>query len=221
MTKLFLFPGFGEDTFCFNEITSMIDGYKFVHVDYRPILDKFIFPFITVKQFAKQLIQHYNIQPNDKIVGHSMGGYFAFQIREMQGNEICMIASFNDPKKLIHFVPKVPRITFLASFTGLVKQEFIKNYMLNRVKEENYKKILSQIMDHFRTFSNTQLSLMMEMNYQPKIKSSLPNPLRIHDIKDRVVSPPDEPYIQIGGGHFCLNLFPEETVAAMQDFLKN
>lgn len=219
MNRIILLPGFGEDTYCFNEIIPLIKKYEFIHVDYRPILDKFSLPFITVKQFAKQLIKHYNIQPNDKIIGHSMGGYFAFQIREMQGNKICMIASFNDPKKIIHFVPKIPRFTFLASFTGLVKKDFIKNYMLNRVKEENYKNILAKTMNNFNSFTNRQLSLMIEMNYQQKIKSILPNPLRIHDKKDRVATAPDEPYTQVSGGHFCLNLHPEETVNAMQDFL--
>jgi hypothetical protein len=53
---------------------------------------------------------------------------------------------------------------------------------------------------------------MIEMNYQKKIESNLPNPLRIHDKADRIVAFPDEPYIQVSGGHFCLNLYPNETL---------
>lgn len=219
MTKLFLMPGFGEDTFCFNELIPLIKQHEFIHVDYRPVLDKFIFPFITVKQFAHQLIKHYNIEPDDKILGHSMGGYFAFQIRELQGNSICMIGSFNDTKKVLHMVPQFPRVTLFAAFTGLVKNKWLKSYLLKRAKDENYRKIQSYIMDNFDSFTDNQLALMIEMNYGKKIQSSLPNPLRIHDKVDRIIGPPDEPYVQIKGGHFCLNLYADETIAAMQDFL--
>ena len=219
MKKLFLMPGFGEDTFCFNELIPLINNHEFIHVDYRPVLDKFTFPFITVKQFATQLIKFYNIQPNDKIIGHSMGGYFSFQIREIQGNTICMIGSFNDPKKVLHMVPQFPRITLFAAFTGLVKKQFLKDYLLKKIKNENYRKIQSYIMDNFDSFSDKQLALIIEMTYENKILSTLPNPLRIHDKADRIVASPDEKFIQINGGHFCLNLFPNETFAAMTDFL--
>ncbi|HUM51279.1 MAG TPA: alpha/beta hydrolase [Chitinophagales bacterium] len=220
MNKLFLLPGFGEDTFCFNELTALINNHEFIHVDYRLVLDKFTFPFITVKQFATQLIKFYNIQPNDKIIGHSMGGYFAFQIRELQGNAICMIGSFNDPKKVLHMVPQFPRITLFAAFTGLVKNQYLKNYLLKKIKNENYRKIQSYIMDNFDSFSDKQLALIIEMTYENKILSTLPNPLRIHDKADRIVAAPDEEFIQVNGGHFCLNLFPNETFEAMTDFLK-
>jgi hypothetical protein len=220
MTKrIFLLPGFGEDTFCFEGIIPLIDGYELKHVDYRPVLNKFFFPLITRKQFCIQLIKAYGIQKEDKLIGHSMGGYFSFQIRELIGCEICMIASFHDPEKLIHLVPKFPRITQLTSILGLVKTNAVKNYLLERIKDEQYKSVMADVMDNFTHFTNMQLALMAEMNYEAKILSDLPNPLRIHDRKDRVVSPPDEHYIQVSGGHFCLNLFPKETVDAMEEFL--
>lgn len=219
--RLFLLPGFGEDTFCFNELIPFINQHKYeiIHVDYRPVLDKFTFPVITVQQFARQLIRIYGIRNGDKLLGHSMGGYFSFQIRELIDTDICMIGSFNDPKKVIHMLPQFPRITLLAALTGLVKKKFLKNYLLAKIKDERYREIQSKIMDNFDNFTDNELALMIEMNYQQKINSSLPNPLRIHDKADRIVAAPDEPYVQIGGGHFCLNLYPEETYAAMKDFL--
>lgn len=217
--RLYLLPGFGEDTFCFEELLPLINGYEIKHVDYRPVLNQFFFPLITRKQFCKQLIKYYNIQPEDKLIGHSMGGYFSFQIRELIGCEICMIASFHDPEKLIHIVPKYPRITQLTAILGLIKTNAVKNYLLEKIKDNQYKTVMADVMDNFNHFTNAQLALMAEMNYESKINSELPNPLRIHDRKDRVVSPPDEEYIQVNGGHFCLNLFPQETFEAMRTFL--
>jgi hypothetical protein len=220
--RILLFPGFGEDTFCFNELIPLLEQhpYKLIHVDYRPILDKFIFPVISVLQFSRQLIKHYGIQKEDKLIGHSMGGYFSFQIREIIESEICMIGAFHDTKKVIHIFPQFPRITMFAALTGLVKTKLLKNYLLNKINDKKYKSIQSLIMDNFDNFTNNELALMIEMNYQNKINSTLPNPLRIHDKNDRIIAPPDEAYIQVEGGHFCLNIQPQETYLAMKNFLK-
>jgi hypothetical protein len=217
--RLFLLPGFGEDTFCFNELIPLIKDYEFVHVDYRPALNKFIFPVITCKQFCKRLIEQYDITENDRLIGHSMGGYFSYQVRELTGSPVCMIAAFNDPGKVLHLTPQFPRFTQLVAMSGFIKSPLLKKYLLDRISDENYKEIQAYVMDNFKTFTNRQLGLMMEMDYENKISSSLPNPLRIHDKADRVVSPPDEEYIQTMGGHFCLNLYPKETHAAMKEFL--
>jgi len=216
--RLFLLPGFGEDTFCFNEIIPYIKGYEIIHIDYRISLNKFIFPIITRKQFCKRLIEQYNIQAEDKLLGHSMGGYFAFQIRELIGCEICMASSFNDTKKVIHVVPKFPRTTQFGAITGLIKIPFIRKYMLSKIKDEQYRSVQEYIMQNFNRFTNKELGLMTEMLYDKSIISSLPNPLRIHDRKDKVIAPPDEAYIQIDGGHFCLDLYPKESFEAMKDF---
>ena len=140
MKKLFLMPGFGEDTFCFNELIPLINNHEFIHVDYRPVLDKFTFPFITVKQFATQLIKFYNIQPNDKIIGHSMGGYFSFQIREIQGNTICMIGSFNDPKKSIAYGSTISKNNAICCFYRFGKKTIFKRLFTQKDKKRKLSK---------------------------------------------------------------------------------
>lgn len=220
MTKrIFLLPGFGEDVFAFDELVSYIKGYTIIGVDYRPVLNKFVFPIITRKQFAKRLTEHYGITPDDKLIGHSMGGYFAAQVRELQGNDICMIAAFSDPSKIRHVLPQLPRFSQVAALTGFVKSGYSRNYLLDRVHEEHYKMALERVLKNFKKFSNLQLALMSEMNYEAKIDSFLPNPLRIHDRRDRVITAPDEDYVQVNGGHFCQNLYPEEVYEAMREFL--
>jgi hypothetical protein len=220
MKKLFLLPGFGEDGFCFDEIRSGFEKYEVIDIDYRPVLNRFVFPFITRYQFALQLIKYYNINPHDKLIGHSMGGYFSFQIREIQGNDICMVGAFSDPKKLIHFMPKFPRFSQLMAISGIIKTDYTKQNLTVRSKDEKIRKALTKAIDNFKTFSNIQLAKMSEMCYVDEIPSSKPNPLRIHDKGDRVVAPPDEPYVQIGGGHFPIQVFPQETLEMMKDFLK-
>ncbi len=218
--RLLLLPGFGEDGFCFNELLPLFDkNYEIIQVDYRPALDKFIFPFITCREFSKQLIKQYNITKEDKLIGHSMGGYFSFSIREQTGASICMIAAFHDPGKVQHLFPKIPRITQVAAMSGLVKTDFLKQFLLNKIANERYKVVQAAVMDNFKTFTNKQLGLMIQMDFEKKIVTKLPNPLRIHDRDDRIIAPPDEPYVQVKGGHFCLNLYPQETFDSMKEFL--
>lgn len=217
--KIYLLPGFGEDCFCFDQLVPFLSEFELIKVDYRPSLDKFILPFINLRNFSKQLIEDYDIQKEDKLIGHSMGGYFAFSIRELIGSHICMIASFSDPKKLFHFFPAVPRITQFNILSGLIKTDSAKTFLLNKIKDEKTKNIQKVVMENFNTFSNIQLAKMMEMNYERKIKSYYPNPLRIHDPNDKVVNAPDEEFVPIGGGHFCLNIYPEDTINAMAAFL--
>jgi len=213
-------PGFGEDSFCFDEIVPYLNDFELKIVDYRPTLDKFIFPFISLRTFTKQLVADNNILKEDKIIGHSMGGYFAFSVRELTGAQICMIAAFSDPQKLYHFFPTFPRSTQLNIISGFLKTNYLKSFLLNKIKDEKIKKVQEAVMENFKTFSNLQLAKMMEMNYEKKIISSYPNPLRVHDVNDKVIGAPDEPFTSIAGGHFCLNLYPKETIEAMADFLK-
>ncbi len=213
-------PGFGEDSFCFDEIVPYLNVFELKIVDYRPTLDKFIFPFISLRTFTKQLVADNNILKEDKIIGHSMGGYFAFSVRELTGAQICMIAAFSDPQKLNHFFPTFPRSTQLNIISGFLKTNYLKFFLLNKIKDEKIKKVQEAVMENFKTFSNLQLAKMMEMNYEKKIISSYPNPLRVHDVNDKVIKAPDEPFTSTAGGHFCLNLYPKETIEAMADFLK-
>lgn len=220
MKRIFLLPGFGEDAFTFNELIPYIDNHELIFVDYRGILNEFIFPFIKRKHFVEKIIQKYNIHPEDKIIGHSMGGYFAFEIREIQGNQICMIAAFNDPNKIIHVMPNFKRLGTLMSLTGFIKSEQAHGFLSKNAKGA-YKKVLDNALTNFSTYTNLQLALLNEMNFEPKLSSKMPNPLRIHDPKDRIIRVPDEPYITIEGGHFCHNLFPQETYSIMKDFLNS
>ncbi len=215
MSRIIFLPGFGEDAYAFDELKVFFTKDALVDVDYRPVLKKFTFPFISPRIFAKNLIKVYKIHPHDKLIGHSMGGYFAYHIREIQGNEICMIGSFSNPAKIRHAVPKLPRATSIFNLTGFVKSDYVKNYLLSKNKNEEIKKILRKTLDNFDTFSNIELAKMNEMCFFPEVHSSKPNPLRLHDIQDRVVEPPDEHYIQIGGGHFLLNIEPKACYDAM------
>ena len=219
--KIFLLPGFGENHSVYDALLPYLKDYDVWHIDYRIILQKIPLWNYSGMYVVKKIVEHYNIQPEDKLIGHSTGGYFAFLIREMMGNEICMLAGFSDRKKVVIKLPYKWITTPLLYLSGLVKTDFIKDYMTQKIKDGAMKQITIDIMKQFKDYKNTDLfKLSMIISYDESPVSVLPHPLRIHDQNDRVVRVPDEPYVSVKGGHFSLLLDTENVAKAMSGFLK-
>ena len=220
-TRIFILPGFGVNSVMYEPLASYLEsrGFEVKHIDYRQILPQIRLTKLTGIDVVQKIIQHYRILPQDKLIGHSTGGYFSFLIREIQQNEICMISSFSDCKKIVHFLPN-PIFTPFLSLSGLMKSSLVKNYMLSKIKGRNIEKPSMEAMSHFKDFSNEDLfKLSWIITFDEKQISVLPNPLRIHSKEDRVVRVPNEPYVEVKGAHFPLDLDFENVMAAMQGFL--
>ncbi len=217
--RIILFPGFGEDAFCFRALKPYLKAYEVVDIDYRPILNKFLISSISVQKFAKQIIQYYGISEQDKLIGHSMGGYFAFAIREELNNEICMIGAFSNPNKIVRLSENQP-ITLFLTLTGFTSSSFMKQWQLKNAKGKFYEDTLAEVLNNFNKFSNYQLAKMVRLSFGNEILSNKPNPLRIHAKNDNVVRPPDEKYKEVEGGHFAQLIYPEQVIDQMQAFLK-
>lgn len=216
--RILLLPGYGEDQRAFQDLSPYLRDFELVHVDYRPVLADIPITAMNSRSMARQIVKKYKVTPSDKLVGHSMGGYFSFHMREILGNEICMIGSFCDPGKIIHLTP-IRQLTPLMAATGLSKTRAARNYIHSRVIGKPHEKTMMEVVDNFRSFRNMELAKLSLVTLEKKSYSQLPNPLRIHADNDRVVRPPDEGYIRTPGGHFNLNLYPEKVYEAMQTFL--
>ncbi len=223
ISRIFILPGFGVNSVMYEPLASYLEsqGFQVKHIDYRQILPQVSLTQMTGIDIVQKIIKHYRILPEDKLIGHSTGGYFSFLIREIQQNEICMISSFSDcKKKIVHFLPS-PYFTPILSLTGFIKSSYSKNHMLSKIKGRDIEKPTMEVMEHFSDFSNEDLfKLSWVITFDEKPISRLPNPLRIHSKEDRVVRAPDEPYVKVKGAHFPLQLDFEGVVEAMQDFLK-
>jgi hypothetical protein len=217
--KIFLLPGYGANERSFRHIRPFLAGHSMVDIDYRPVLQNMPLLGFSGRKLAKKLISTYNIRREDKLIGHSMGGYLSYHIRQIQGNKICMIASFSDPSRVIHLFD-LPYLTPLLAGTGFSKTGLAKKYLQSQVAGKPYAFELMEIADNFSTFSNGDLYKMTLMTLEKDQSEGDACPLRIHSKEDRVVRPPNEPYIEVEGGHFCLNLFPEMVVEAMRPFLE-
>lgn len=217
--RIFLLPGYGEDHRAFRQLAPYLDSFDLIPVDFRTVLGKLSVFSMSSEKFAKLLVSHYHIRDKDLLVGHSMGGYISFQIRELQGNSIAMIGSFSDPGKIVHLVPDWPILTPVFAGTGFSKTQAAKDFLRKKVAGKEFEHAMMEVVDNFRTFRNEELLKLSLLTLEKKPTSQLPNPLRIHADNDRTVRPPDEIYHKVDGGHFCLNLYPEQVFNAMETFL--
>jgi hypothetical protein len=218
--KIFLIPGYGEDFKAFRQLAPFLEGFELVPVDYREVLGKLPLWKVSSRRLAKVIAAHYGIQERDKLIGHSMGGYVSFQMREIQGNDICMIGSFSDPGKILHMVPNAPFMTSVFAGSGFSKTDMVRDYLQKRVAGRPIEQPMMEVVENFKRFKNEELLKLSLLTLEEKRASSLENPLRIHADDDRTVRVPDESYQKVEGGHFCLNLHPEQVFNAMQTFIQ-
>lgn len=217
--RVALLPGFGEDTSCFRGIRPALKNYDIIDIDYRPVLKKFNFLNLNVYSFVKELVKHYKIKPEDKLLGHSMGGYFSSAIMNLYGNDVASICSFSDPHKIIRATENVPLSYFIA-FSGLLQSKPMRDYFHKTCKGKPHEAEMMSVVDNFKTFTPVELTKMMKMSYAEKLKFKHKLPLRIHSKTDRVVRPPDEPYVEVGGGHFSMVLCPEEVLNILSEMME-
>lgn len=203
--RILFLPGFGEDAFIFSALRKYFTDYTIVDVNYRKSLDVFSTSEIDVWKMSKTLIDAYQITEADILLGHSMGGYFSFVIRELISCQIIMLASFNDPNKVRRVIYNKTFNLSLAKL-GFLNKTWFQNYLLKPSKGKYFEKEVTQVVRNFNSFSKSQLTKMMKLSFGEKIHSEHENPVRIHAKNDTVVRPPDEKYFECTLGHFCLLL---------------
>ncbi len=219
--RLVLLPGFGENCSVYNPLLPYFTDYELVRVEYPDILNKVPFWNFSGFEIAKVISETYDLNSEDKLIGHSTGGYFAFLLREMMGNEICMISGFSDCAKIIHPLPYTWFTTPFLGITGFVKSALARRYMLNKVKDKPIAIPMKEAMLQMKDYSNMDLfKLSVILRYDEKPVSVLAHPLRIHARDDKLVKLPDEPYTEVSGGHFPIALDTSNVALEMKGFLE-
>ena len=98
--KVILIPGFGEEPYIFDKIEPHIPGEKMVIKNWT-LLQEVFEQNLTVLDYAIFLIDKYNIQRHDTVIGHSMGGWIALQIKQLTGCRVIQVSSWTNGKKVV------------------------------------------------------------------------------------------------------------------------
>ena len=178
-------------------------------------------PHINVIDFAKEIINRYAITKEDVIIGHSMGGWIAYHIKQITDSPIIQIASWTHFDRVILPISK-PSIVYWAVRNGLFFNRFQKGLYTffgyqNKPSKAIFRTTFDRLIKGNKENAINQLRLILTP--VPEQVSIQPD-LRIHAQKDIVIRPPREPFHLVSGDHFTLYTSPQEVYEPIVAFLE-
>ncbi|HKG67596.1 MAG TPA: alpha/beta hydrolase [Segetibacter sp.] len=218
--RIFFIPGFGEEGFIFDKIQSNIPGEK-VFIDNWTILKEIPEKGLTVLVYAKYLIDYFEIKKEDVVIGHSMGGWIAWNIKHKTGCCIIQIASWTDSSKLVKVPIERHLMYWLAKrgfgFNSLVLNLFVLLYYKNKPSRQ----IFITIFERLRTGNKEIVAKQLQIIFNPVKELITTSPdFRIHSKSDHIVKFPDQAFYKVPGDHFTLYIYPETVYKPIVEFLK-
>ena len=225
--RIVLLPGFGEDKRIFRKIALYLEDYDLLYADYRSVLYQFTSENIELNSFINTLSEYYDINENDILIGHSLGGYISHHLRQQLGCDNCLIASFTNPKKIklpYNYKKLAKWFTDNGGFTSIPFRQIV------RIKYRNSSALpdLENSLEVFEEYGKQDIYKLIRL-LQPRWKGLLnwlrPSPaevppsLILHPKKDSIVAPPDEPYIELPGNHFSPATHPDIVGEHLRDWL--
>lgn len=217
--RIILIPGFGEDEHCFRNITQYLAPHPYKIINYRTTVDRYSIFNFSLKTFVSQLIVDNDIRPDDLLIGHSLGGFIAYNLRQVLGCEACLIGAFTSPNKVRYPVSSKWIMNAYVLLGGLKLSIGKKIAMRRRVGMPSLAEA-SAVYDNFATFKNKTLYNLLQLTYSQPLANDKPEVLRIHSKADIVVRLPDEPFTEVAGDHFNLLLEHETVGKVLQKWLK-
>lgn len=218
--RILFIHGFGEDETIFSKITPAIGGEQ-VLLNVWALLGNESRPDLNVLDFAKEIVEQYGISKEDVIIGHSMGGWIAYHIKQVTGSRIVQIASWTHPNRVI--LPfSNPKVIYWAVRSGLFFNGFQKGlYTLIGYKNKPSKDVFRATFDRLAEGNKENVVNQLRLILTPVPHQGTVKPdLRIHAHKDIVIRPPHESFHIVSGDHFTLYTHPHEVYEPIVDFLK-
>lgn len=163
---------------------------------------------INARQLAQYLTDYYEITADDVVIGHSMGGWIAINIKELTNATTIQLGSFTDQKKINFPVRNLMVLKWLLN-TGLTQSTWLRDYFKKQYPFPESKELYVKLVDEGRHLSRDYIYQQQMTLFAPVPPLTVQPDLRIHARPDNVVNIPDEPYHEVPGDHFSLYYHPE------------
>ena len=219
--RIFLIHGYVEDPTIFDQLVPLLPSADFVRIN---LADEFgrwqpTGP-INVRLLAQYLTDQYKILADDVMVGHSMGGWVAINIKQVSGAAAVQVASFTNQKKILFPTDNLTILKFLLD-SGVTQSRILNNYFIKQYpfaeSRELYTRLVSRAMQMPRPYLWQQLQTLFAT-----VPPLTVNPdLRIHARRDSIVGIPDETFVEVPGDHFSLVYHPELVAVPIRALLSS
>lgn len=215
--RTFLIPGFGEEPDIFDQIAPSLPGPQ-VFLRNIELMGSGTREHYDVKQHAEELVKAHQISAEDLLIGHSMGGWIAYAVKQLTGCRIVQIGSWTDQGKVVRRIENLRLVYWLVRnglyFNGFNKWLFTQRGYQGLPSEETFASVFQNLIGSPIGYTINQLKVILT---PIRFEDPVAPDLRIHALKDRVILPPDDPFEEVPGDHFSLVTHPEEVLKPIKD----
>ena len=217
--RLILIHGYVEDSSIFDNLAPLLLPATLLPIDLK---DEFARwnpdgP-INVRQLAQYLADYYQITADDAVIGHSMGGWIAINIKELTGAKTIMLGSFTDQKK-VNFPVKNLRMLKWMLGAGLTQSTILRDFFKRMYPFAESKALYARLVDEGRHLSRHYIYQQQMTLFAPVPPLTVQPDLRIHARKDFIVLYPAEDCVEVPGDHFSLYCHPETVAEPIRKLL--
>ncbi len=220
MKRLILIHGYVEDPGIFDLLVPLLPPFPILRINVETEFDRW--PAnnpVNAYSLAQFLTNTHAITADDVIIGHSMGGWIAINIKAVTGAMAVQISSYTNQRKPVSPIHSLSFIRFLAN-TGVLQSLPAINYVKKKYPFAESKALNFALLNRMRGMRRAYISWQMEILFAPVPPLIVTPDLRIHAIKDNIVLPPKEPYSAVPGDHFSLVFHPHEVADPICDLLR-
>ncbi|CCG98765.1 hypothetical protein FAES_0754 [Fibrella aestuarina BUZ 2] len=218
--RLIYIHGYVEDPGIFDQLAPLLPGEDVLKLNLRDEFARWnpADRGVNVSSLAAYLAGTYQIDPADVVIGHSMGGWIAVNLKAQTGCGAVQISSYTDPRKIVTVTRNIALLRWLVRI-GLVQSLRFARYALSKYPFEQSRALHRQLIDAMRAqprrYIYQQLRVLLA---PPDVPPAMPD-VRIHTRPDNVLRAPDEPYYETSGDHFNLVFHPDEVAAPILTYL--
>jgi hypothetical protein len=218
--RTFFIPGFGEEPDIFEALAPGLPGPQ-VGICNHDLMGSAHRASYDVKQHAAALIAAHQITVEDLLIGHSMGGWIAYAVKQQVGCRIVQLGSWTDQAKVMRPVDNQEVVHWMVR-NGLYFNWFNQVVFTWRgYRGLPSAPIFARIFQHLRDSPQEYVVNQLRVILTPVEFDAPQAPdLRLHAWKDRVIAPPDEPFVVVPGDHFSLATHPDAVLGAMKGVAK-
>ncbi len=209
--RLILIHGYIEDSSIFDNLAPLLLPATLLPIDLRDEFARWN-PSgpINARQLAQYLADYYEITADDVVIGHSMGGWVAINIKELTGATTIQLGSWTDKKKINFPITNLNVIRWMLN-NGVLQSNWLNNYFTKMYPFVESKDLYIKLLSGSKNMSRLYIYQQMMTLFAPVPPLTVQPDLRVHARPDSVVNIPDEPFHEVPGDHFSLHCHPERV----------
>ena len=173
---------------------------------------------VTAQTVAERLIHAYSIGPGDVLIGHSMGGWIGAYAKEMTGARLIQLSSWTDPRKIKSPIRRLGLIRFIIN-SGVVQHRLSIGLAKKLIPFSKSRARVQASLDRLQQLNPAYIMWQYKLIFTSVPPLTITPDLRIHDRRDFVISPPDEPFVNVPGNHQLHANNPPGVAEAIRSFL--